>query len=287
MKLDILKFTVHENIELISNLRGLQDWLDFREDHRDLQNQSLFPKWAAHIGSNGCVEPLTGSKIAGKDLENRSDLREGLSYRGVPSRVRAVMLVIEQIIEEQQLFSPAIYAAEATTPFALRLRSLYARFLGSEFTLDSAQREAMYPIPIEDLQHLTLKSDAFDIVSTNEVLEHVPSIDKALGEIHRVLRPGGWHVGTVPFSYFSETSSRKAALDNDGNIIHLTEPEYHGDPMSDKGVLVFEIPGWDIIDRALKAGFSDAFMKFVVSQKHGVLDEHIGGVFVFCCQKAG
>jgi hypothetical protein len=272
-------------VETAEDIAGLDEWLSFWQGLAgETRGQDAFRQWGASVAAHGCIEPLTGHRMDGGEIENPAALREGLSYRGVCSRVRAVMLVIERIVAEQQLHSPAIYAAEATTPFALRLRGIYPRFTGSEFTLDPAKREAMYPIPFEDLHRLTLKSDAFDIVSTNEVLEHVPSPDRALAELCRVLRPGGWHVGTVPFNYFSATSLRRATLE-DGEVVHLLEPEYHGDPMSANGVLVFEAPGWDILERARAAGFSRAFMRHVVSLRHGVVDEHVGGVFVFCCRK--
>lgn len=274
-----------ERVEYSVDLRSMQEWLHFRDSRAELLDHHTFEKWGSQIASNGCVEPLTGWRLLGHELENPTLLREGLTYHGICARVRGVMLAIERLVQQQQLHSPAIYAAEAVTAFALRLRGIYPRFLGSEFTLDHVQQKAMYPIPCEDLQALTLASDSFDIVSTNEVLEHVPSIDKALREMHRVLRPGGWHVGTVPFNFFGETSLRRAMLEDDGTITYLLEPEYHGDPMNDGGVLVFEIPGWDILDRARAAGFSDAFMQYVVSLEHGVLAEHAGGVFLLCCQK--
>lgn len=77
----------------------------------------------------------------------------------------------------------------------------------------------------------------------------------------------------------------RAALIAHGGLIHHMEPQYHGDPMNEGGVLVFELPGWDLITRARAAGFRDAFMRFTISTEHGVLSEHIGGVLVFCCQK--
>jgi hypothetical protein len=50
----------------------------------------------------------------------------------------------------------------------------------------------------EDLGALSYADRAFDLVLTSETLEHVPDLDAALGEIRRVLRPGGRHVFTVP-----------------------------------------------------------------------------------------
>jgi len=195
------------------------------------------------------------------------------------------MHVIDGFLKADGIHSPRIYATEGVTAFAMRLRGLYPHFLGSEFALDQKQRDLLYPIPCEDLQNLSLQSDSFDIVATNEVLEHVPSIDKALTEMHRVLRPGGWHVGTMPFHYCDDVSTRRALLNEGGEIIHLLEPEYHLDPMNEGGVLVFEIPGWDIVARAHQAGFSRAFMRFLISTRHGVISEQIGGVFILCCQK--
>jgi SAM-dependent methyltransferase len=164
------------------------------------------------------------------------------------------------------------------------LRGLYPRFIGSEYMVDSAQLKDMWPIPSEDLTALSFDDNLFDMIVTNEVIEHVPSIDKALREMHRVLRPGGWHIGTHPFAYVNQNSILKSEI-IDGRIVHRMEPEYHGNPINDAGSLVFEVPGWDIIERAKKAGFSNAFMKFIISKKHACLANEVGGVFVLCCQK--
>jgi SAM-dependent methyltransferase len=50
----------------------------------------------------------------------------------------------------------------------------------------------------EDLSRLSYPHESFDLVLTSETLEHVPDIEAALGEIRRVLKPGGHHVFTVP-----------------------------------------------------------------------------------------
>jgi SAM-dependent methyltransferase len=133
------------------------------------------------------------------------------------------------------------------------------------------------------LTALSLPDESFDIAVTNEVLEHVPDIDAALTELARVLVPGGWHIGTLPFLYESERGEVKARIER-GKVVHLTEPEYHGNPIDPRGSLVFELPGWDLIARAKAAGFADAHMRFVASTAHGyVADER--GVFVFCAQR--
>jgi hypothetical protein len=66
-------------------------------------------------------------------------------------------------------------------------------------------------------------------------------------------------------------------------IEFLMEPEYHGNPVGSPS-LVFETPGWNILERARRAGFSLAHMRFVASEEYGFLTQNTG-VFVLCCQK--
>jgi len=48
-------------------------------------------------------------------------------------------------------------------------------------------------------EELIYRDDYFDTVVVTETLEHVTSVDKVLSEIHRVLKPGGRIVLTVPY----------------------------------------------------------------------------------------
>ncbi len=102
------------------------------------------------------------------------------------------------------------------------------------------------------------------------VFEHVYDIDMALSDTARILRPGGTFLGTFPFLFYSETSSQRARLKH-GKIEHLLFPPiFHGDPLDPAGCLVFELPGWDILERATAAGFSDAAVEFICDQEKGI-----------------
>lgn len=272
-------------MEFCADVRSLDEFQNLMLLNKNLLNPFVLDTIGQQILLSGFEEPLTGRLCLPTKIIQGAGWREGLICNKLSSRVRGVMHSIGEVIQQNSIEHPRIFAAEATTEFALTMRGIFPRFLGSEYTEDKWRKEWMYPIPLENLLELTLKSDAFDFVSTNEVLEHVPSIDKSLSEIHRVLRPGGWHVGTVPFLFFEKYSAKKALIDTDGAVKYLTEPEYHGDPMNLDGILVFELPGWDLISRALEAGFTDAFMRFLVSSKHGILSDHIGGVLIFCAIK--
>ena len=260
-------------------------WRDWYEANRIVFDSNYIHGIANHILSTGFMEPLTKQRVAPEQITHADgNWREGLVYQGVNSRTRAVMHVVERTVDLSAAQQLRIYAPEAVTALALRLRGIFPRFLGSEFTDDPEMRQQLYPIPFEDLMSLSLPSNTFDLVSSNEVLEHVPNIDRALQEMCRVLKPGGWHIGTCPFRFMDERSQRRARVE-DGRVIYLMEPEYHGNPMSPSGSLVFEIPGWDILDRCKQAGFANAAMRLVMSKSSGYVSNHVAGIFVLACCK--
>jgi SAM-dependent methyltransferase len=272
-------------IEIDESFTSLGSWSAWAA-----RNPAVFrPEVASAIGRRilrtGFQEPLTGRTVAPDDITGpETNLREGLLANGLISRNRAVLALIAEATAGQPPYGVRIFATEAVTAFALVLRGIFPRFLGSEYGFDAAAREALFPIQHQDLTALDLPDGRFDLVTTNEVLEHVPDLDAALREIARVLKPGGRHIGTHPFWLMHETGDVRSRL-VDGQVVHLKEPEYHGNPVDpDGGSLVFETPGWDIVARARAAGFSEASMRFVASESRGYLTEHIG-VFVFCARK--
>ena len=50
-----------------------------------------------------------------------------------------------------------------------------------------------------DIHNIPLENDTFDVVLCNHVLEHVAHDIRAMREIHRVLKPGGFSILQVPF----------------------------------------------------------------------------------------
>ncbi len=107
-------------------------------------------------------------------------------------------------------------------------------------------------VPSEDLSALTYAEGSFDLVITSEVLEHVPDVSLAFKEILRVLRPGGFHLFTVP--HVTGRPTRQRARIRDGKVEHLFPPTFHGAGQSD--MLVFCEPGDDFADICSAAGFN-------------------------------
>lgn len=124
---------------------------------------------------------------------------------------------------------------------------------------------------------------AFDLVLSNEVLEHVPDLDAALRDMARILRPGGMVIGTFPFDMEADATAIRAWLEADGSVTHLAEPEYHGNPVDPEGgSLVFQVPGWDVLARARAAGFADARMVLLSNHAAGITGwPELAGIMVF------
>lgn len=49
-----------------------------------------------------------------------------------------------------------------------------------------------------DICNLPFKDNLFDVILCNHVLEHIPDDTKAMKELYRVMRPGGWGIFQVP-----------------------------------------------------------------------------------------
>jgi SAM-dependent methyltransferase len=271
--------------EIDESFHSLDAWSAWSSANRSVYDASVGAAIAIRIKQAGFTEPMT-RRIVTPDQIHAPDRnwREGLLANGLNSRMRAVLALLAQETGDRHPYGVRIFATEAITSFALILRGIFPRFLGSEYGHDEAVRRELFPIPHQDLTALTLPSDCFDIVTTNEVLEHVTDLDAALHQIARVLKPGGVHIGTHPFLLNQPQGDLRARLVN-GEVIHLKEPEYHGNPVNPEGgSLVFETPGWDIIARARAAGFGTAQMRFVASEAHGYVTENTG-VFVLIARK--
>jgi SAM-dependent methyltransferase len=100
----------------------------------------------------------------------------------------------------------------------------------------------------EDLEQQTFDDERFDLVITQDVMEHIFHPDRAYREIWRTLRFGGLYIHTTPIYKDRVASERRASLAKDGKVVHLAEPEYHGNPVDPKGSLVTFHYGYDLAD---------------------------------------
>lgn len=112
----------------------------------------------------------------------------------------------------------------------------------------------------EDIEAQTFADGSFDLVVSLDVFEHVNNPMAAWRDIGRTLTPGGYHVFTAPTYTGLITSERRAVILPDGSLEHLSEPEYHGDPVSAEGALVFTHYGYDVPDLIYEASGMETFV---------------------------
>lgn len=64
-----------------------------------------------------------------------------------------------------------------------------------------------------DVTAIDFPDGSFDVVLCNHVLEHIPDDARALAELFRVIRPGGWAMLQVPLVYGIDTREDRSASD--------------------------------------------------------------------------
>lgn len=106
--------------------------------------------------------------------------------------------------------------------------------------------EHLKGVRCENLERLTFGDATFDLVVTQDVMEHVLAPKRAFAEISRTLTPGGAHVFTVPFYDWRRTVVRAVRAEH--GVEFLEPPQYHGDPYDDRGSLVTVEWGDDMVE---------------------------------------
>jgi predicted SAM-dependent methyltransferase len=62
---------------------------------------------------------------------------------------------------------------------------------------DKYAKNVMIRVDVTDIQ---FRDDTFDVIICNHVLEHIADDRKAISELCRILKPGGWAILQVPIS---------------------------------------------------------------------------------------
>ncbi len=130
----------------------------------------------------------------------------------------------------------------------------WSRYAGEEYN----SGDVVDGHPHQDLTNTSFDDDQLDIVMTADVLEHIPDPYLAHREIHRVLRPGGVHVFTVPSNLNSPIDDQRAAVIDD-RVVQLSPPSWHGKEVDSN--LVYNVFGLEMIQHLWVLGFSVEFFE--------------------------
>jgi len=130
------------------------------------------------------------------------------------------------------------------------------------------------PKHIASVTDIPFPSNYFDAVICNHVLEHVDDDDKAMKEIFRVTRPGGFAILQVPINYESEITLEDRSLSRDERRAQYGSPDhlrYYSEP--------------DYIAKLENAGFGVIADEFVgnLDYSKNIMDRREK---IFRCEKA-
>ncbi len=197
------------------------------------------------------------------------------------NRLRASIHMIDRELKPN--VGSSIYIAEQLTPLYAYLSKKYKHLVGSEFLGIDVKSGTVNERGLrhEDATQLSFKDESFDYYLTFECLEHIPDYKKAFSEASRILKKGGKMFFTVPFRSGAHENLIRAVLNEKGEVVHLTEPEYHGDPVhSDKGILCFQHFGWQMFEELKEVGFTDSYALVFQSVEFGYFTEQM--IFIAC-----
>jgi hypothetical protein len=271
---------------VVKEFSTLQQFARFRAEHPDLFSAEKVHGAAKRIAENGIYCNVFKEFVPAASVTiHDTNYRETITHKGINSRLRAVHHVLEMATAAMPPEDIKIFAPEGVTTYAKFLRGTNAKFIGAEYTTDPRVKNWLFPVPVEDIHHLTFPDMSFHAAVINELFEHVPHLDTALRELARILLPGGKLVSSFSFHASSHASLTRARIKDDGEIKHLMAAEYRSNPLDEQGSLVFEIPGWNILSRTCAAGFRTATMLWVYSESCGMLAPHHGGHFVLLAEK--
>jgi SAM-dependent methyltransferase len=170
-----------------------------------------------------------------------------LRCKSIP-RFRAIIEVLETHFPDWRTFT--IHESSPGGASSYMLARECANLIASHYYPDIPPGEIHNGFRCENLESQTFEDEKFDLVVTQDVFEHVFHPDRAFREIARTLKPGGAHLFTAPWYYWKKTVVR--AQEQDGEIIHLLPPEYHGNPINKSGSLVIREWGFDLADFILR-----------------------------------
>ena len=129
-------------------------------------------------------------------------------------------------------------------PYKKMLTEYFDNYLAADYEVTNLKHNNRPDIAIDDNQKVNVDDNSFSCVVLSEVLEHMYKPHDALKEMKRILVPGGYIIGTVPFFMWEHEKPydfhrytffglKQMFEDNDFEIIKL---DYVGDNV---GVLAY------------------------------------------------
>ena len=152
---------------------------------------------------------------------------------------------LADLVKEAEFRGLNIYEPGLIGPFRNVLQQLPG-YCVSYFWSDVEPGECREGVQCQDLTNLTFGDDLFDLVLSSDIFEHVRKPFPGFKEVNRILKPGGFHIFSIPLlnPMPSKTIFR---VDTSGpRDVPVLQEHYHSAPMGGRS-LVYTDFGADMI----------------------------------------
>jgi len=141
-------------------------------------------------GTSGLNDFVKSLQVVGSDLDNFM-----CHFCGSNDRTRHLFMFFDKLSLWQKFENATVlhFAPEKTITKKIRSLKPAEYIMGDLFPNNPEYKKI-------DVTQIPFEDNSVDILICNHVLEHVPDYKKAMGEIYRVLRKGGFAILQTPYS---------------------------------------------------------------------------------------
>ena len=184
--------------------------------------------------------------------------RSSLRYRGQAESILKIYSTsagqdLTGLAKDSGFSQLNIYEPGVTGPFR-QLFSDFKNYRNSFYCDDVELGDVKDGTQCQSLEALTFDDDQLDLVISSDIMEHVRHPWVAFADIYRVLKPGGYHIFSIPVRWPMPSKTQNRVDTSTEEDIYIETPHYHGNGMGGKS-LVYTDYGADIKNYLADIGY--------------------------------
>ncbi len=166
---------------------------------------------------------------------------------GRGSAASLVALASRDWFRELDVYEPGVMG-----PYREILRD-HPNYVNSFYWDDVPPGEMKDGIQCQDLHKTTFPDNAFDLIITSDIFEHIRKPFAAFREIRRILKRGGYHIFSIPLTINMPKKTVSRVDTENSEDVNILPPVYHGNGIGGQS-LVYTDFGADLFEYLANMG---------------------------------